>query len=144
MIIKMKKIFKCIIRKNEYILSDDLFLIELYLTQRKISLPYKILEYSKKDVNKSFKGYNIYNENWLNYLYGFSITNKELEFFNFHYNESIHKIIKNTKKKRKRKIKMKIKEYISLLINEYIIENSSIVEESIYNITEYRYYMDKD
>ena len=144
MIIKMKKIFKCIIRKNEYILSDDLFLIELYLTQRKISLPYKILEYSKKEVKKSFKGYNIYNENWLNYLYGFSITNKELEFFNFHYNESIHKIIKNTKKKRKRKIKMKIKEYISLLINEYIIENSSIVEESIYNITEYKYYMDKD
>lgn len=140
MIIKMKKIFKCIIRKNEYILSDDLFLIELYLTQRKISLPYKILEYSKKEVKKSFKGYNIYNENWLNYLYGFSITNKELEFFNFHYNESIHRIIKNTKKKRKRKIK----EYISLLINEYIIENSSIVEESIYNITEYKYYMDKD
>lgn len=140
MIIKMKKIFKCIIRKNEYILSDDLFLIELYLTQRKISLPYKILEYSKKEVKKSFKGYNIYNENWLNYLYGFSITNKELEFFNFHYNESIHKIIKNTKNKRKRKIK----EYISLLINEYIIENSSIVEESIYNITEYKYYMDKD
>ena len=116
MIIKMKKIFKCIIGKNEYILSDDLFLIELYLTQRKISLPYKILEYSKKEVKKSFKGYNTYNENWLNYLYGFSITNKELEFFNFHYNESIHKIIKNTKKKRKRKIK----EYISLLINEYI------------------------
>ena len=140
MIIKMKKIFKCIIRKNEYILSDDLFLIELYLTQRKISLPYKILEYSKKEVKKSFKGYNIYNENWLNYLYGFSITNKELEFFNFHYNQSIHKIIKNTKKKRKRKIK----EYISLLINEYIIENSSIVEESIYNITEYKYFMDKD
>lgn len=140
MIIKMKKIFKCIIRKNEYILSDDLFLIELYLTQRKISLPYKILEYSKKEVKKSFKGYNIYNENWLNYLYGFSITNKELEFFNFHYNESIHKIIKNTKKKRKKKIK----EYISLLINEYIIENSSIVEESIYNITEYKYFMDKD
>lgn len=140
MIIKMKKIFKCIIRKNEYILSDDLFLIELYLTQRKISLPYKILEYSKKEVKKSFKGYNIYNENWLNYLYGFSITNKELEFFNFYYNESIHKIIKNTKKKRKRKIK----EYISLLINEYIIENSSIVEESIYNITEYKYFMDKD
>lgn len=140
MIIKMKKIFKCIIRKNEYILSDDLFLIELYLTQRKISLPYKILEYSKKEVKKSFKGYNTYNENWLNYLYGFSITNKELEFFNFHYNESIHKIIKNTKNKRKRKIK----EYISLLINEYIIENSSIVEESIYNITEYKYYMDKD
>lgn len=140
MIIKMKKIFKCIIRKNEYILSDDLFLIELYLTQRKISLPYKILEYSKKEVKKSFKGYNTYNENWLNYLYGFSITNKELEFFNFYYNESIHKIIKNTKKKRKRKIK----EYISLLINEYIIENSSIVEESIYNITEYKYFMDKD
>ena len=140
MIIKMKKIFKCIIQKNEYILSDDLFLIELYLTQRKISLPYKILEYSKKEVKKSFKGYNTYNENWLNYLYGFSITNKELEFFNFHYNESIHKIIKNTKNKRKRKIK----EYISLLINEYIIENSSIVEESIYNITEYKYYMDKD
>lgn len=140
MIIKMKKIFKCIIRKNEYILSDDLFLIELYLTQRKISLPYKILEYSKKEVKKSFKGYNTYNENWLNYLYGFSITNKELEFFNFHYNESIHKIIKNTKKKRKRKIE----EYISLLINEYIIENSSIVEESIYNITEYKYFMDKD
>ena len=140
MIIKMKKIFKCIIGKNEYILSDDLFLIELYLTQRKISLPYKILEYSKKEVKKSFKGYNIYNENWLNYLYGFSITNKELEFFNFYYNESIHKIIKNTKKKRKRKIK----EYISLLINEYIIENSSIVEESIYNITEYKYFMDKD
>lgn len=140
MIINMKKIFKCIIRKNEYILSDDLFLIELYLTQRKISLPYKILEYSKKEVKKSFKGYNTYNENWLNYLYGFSITNKELEFFNFHYNESIHKIIKNTKNKRKRKIK----EYISLLINEYIIENSSIVEESIYNITEYKYYMDKD
>ena len=140
MIIKMKKIFKCIIGKNEYILSDDLFLIELYLTQRKISLPYKILEYSKKEVKKSFKGYNIYNENWLNYLYGFSITNKELEFFNFHYNESIHRIIKNTKKKRKRKIK----EYISLLINEYIIENSSIVEESIYNITEYKYFMDKD
>ena len=140
MIIKMKKIFKCIIGKNEYILSDDLFLIELYLTQRKISLPYKILEYSKKEVKKSFKGYNTYNENWLNYLYGFSITNKELEFFNFYYNESIHKIIKNTKKKRKRKIK----EYISLLINEYIIENSSIVEESIYNITEYRYCMDKD
>lgn len=140
MIIKMKKIFKCIIRKNEYILSDDLFLIELYLTQRKISLPYKILEYSKKEVKKSFKGYNTYNENWLNYLYGFSITNKELEFFNFHYNESIHKIIKNTKKKRKKKIK----EYISLLINEYIIENSSIVEESIYNITEYKYCMDKD
>lgn len=140
MIIKMKKIFKCIIRKNEYILSDDLFLIELYLTQRKISLPYKILEYSKKEVKKSFKGYNTYNENWLNYLYGFSITNKELEFFNFHYNESIHKIIKNTKNKRKKKIK----EYISLLINEYIIENSSIVEESIYNITEYKYYMDKD
>lgn len=138
----MKKIFKCIIRKNEYILSDDLFLIELYLTQRKISLPYKILEYSKKEVKKSFKGYNIYNENWLNYLYGFSITNKELEFFNFHYNESIHKIIKNTKKKKK--LKLKIKEYISLLINEYIIENSSIVEESIYNITEYKYYMDKD
>ena len=61
MIIKMKKIFKCIIRKNEYILSDDLFLIELYLTQRKISLPYKILEYSKKEVKKSFKGYNTYN-----------------------------------------------------------------------------------
>ena len=142
MIIKMKKIFKCIIRKNEYILSDDLFLIELYLTQRKISLPYKILEYSKKEVKKSFKGYNTYNENWLNYLYGFSITNKELEFFNFHYNESIHKIIKNTKKKKKRKTK--IKEYISLLINEYIIENSSIVEESIYNITEYKYCMDKD
>ena len=142
MIIKMKKIFKCIIRKNEYILSDDLFLIELYLTQRKISLPYKILEYSKKEVKKSFKGYNIYNENWLNYLYGFSITNKELEFFNFHYNESIHKIIKNTKKKKKRKTK--IKEYISLLINDYILENSSIVEESIYNITEYKYYMDKD
>ena len=140
MIINMKKIFKCIIRKNEYILSDDLFLIELYLTQRKISLPYKILEYSKKEVKKSFKGYNTYNENWLNYLYGFSITNKELEFFNFHYNESIHKIIKNTKNKRKRKIK----EYISLLINEYIIENSSIVEESIYNITEYKYCMDKD
>lgn len=140
MIIKMKKIFKCIIGKNEYILSDDLFLIELYLTQRKISLPYKILEYSKKEVKKSFKGYNIYNENWLNYLYGFSITNKELEFFNFHYNESIHKIIKNTKNKRKKKIK----EYISLLINEYIIENSSIVEESIYNITEYKYCMDKD
>ena len=140
MIIKMKKIFKCIIGKNEYILSDDLFLIELYLTQRKISLPYKILEYSKKEVKKSFKGYNTYNENWLNYLYGFSITNKELEFFNFHYNESINKIIKNTKKKRKRKIK----EYISLLINEYIIENSSIVEESIYNITEYKYFMDKD
>ena len=140
MITKMKKIFKCIIRKNEYILSDDLFLIELYLTQRKISLPYKILEYSKKEVKKSFKGYNIYNENWLNYLYGFSITNKELEFFNFHYNESIHKIIKNTKKI----IKRKIKEYISLLINEYIIENSSIVEESIYNITEYKYFMDKD
>lgn len=140
MIIKMKKIFKCIIRKNEYILSDDLFLIELYLTQRKISLPYKILEYSKKEVKKSFKGYNIYNENWLNYLYGFSITNKELEFFNFYYNESIHKIIKNTKKKRKRKIK----EYISLLINDYILENSSIVEESIYNITEYKYFMDKD
>lgn len=140
MIIKMKKIFKCIIWKNEYILSDDLFLIELYLTQRKISLPYKILEYSKKEVKKSFKGYNTYNENWLNYLYGFSITNKELEFFNFHYNESIHKIIKNTKKKRKKKIK----EYISLLINEYIIENSSIVEESIYNITEYKYFMDKD
>ena len=140
MITKMKKIFKCIIRKNEYILSDDLFLIELYLTQRKISLPYKILEYSKKEVKKSFKGYNIYNENWLNYLYGFSITNKELEFFNFHYNESIHKIIKNTKKKRK----MKIKEYISLLINDYILENSSIVEESIYNITEYKYFMDKD
>lgn len=140
MIIKMKKIFKCIIRKNEYILSDDLFLIELYLTQRKISLPYKILEYSKKEVKKYFKGYNTYNENWLNYLYGFSITNKELEFFNFHYNESIHKIIKNTKNKRKRKIK----EYISLLINEYIIENSSIVEESIYNITEYKYFMDKD
>lgn len=140
MIIKMKKIFKCIIGKNEYILSDDLFLIELYLTQRKISLPYKILEYSKKEVKKSFKGYNIYNENWLNYLYGFSITNKELEFFNFHYNESIHKIIKNTKNKRKKKIK----EYISLLINEYIIENSSIVEESIYNITEYKYFMDKD
>ena len=140
MIINMKKIFKWIKRKNEYILSDDLFLIELYLTQRKISLPYKILEYSKKEVKKSFKGYNTYNENWLNYLYGFSITNKELEFFNFHYNESIHKIIKNTKKKRKRKIK----EYISLLINEYIIENSSIVEESIYNITEYRYCMDKD
>ena len=142
MITKMKKIFKCIIRKNEYIRSDDLFLIELYLTQRKISLPYKILEYSKKEVKKSFKGYNTYNENWLNYLYGFSITNKELEFFNFHYNESIHKIIKNTKKKKKRK--MKIKEYISLLINEYIIENSSIVEESIYNITEYKYFMDKD
>lgn len=142
MIIKMKKIFKCIIRKNEYILSDDLFLIELYLTQRKISLPYKILEYSKKEVKKSFKGYNTYNENWLNYLYGFSITNKELEFFNFHYNESIHKIIKNTKKKKKRKTK--IKEYISLLINDYIIENSSIVEESIYNITEYKYCMDKD
>lgn len=140
MIINMKKIFKCIIRKNEYILSDDLFLIELYLTQRKISLPYKILEYSKKEVKKSFKGYNTYNENWLNYLYGFSITNKELEFFNFHYNESIHTIIKNTKNKRKRKIK----EYISLLINEYIIENSSIVEESIYNITEYKYCMDKD
>ena len=142
MIIKMKKIFKCIIRKNEYILSDDLFLIELYLTQRKISLPYKILEYSKKEVKKSLKGYNTYNENCLNYLYGFSITNKELEFFNFHYNESIHKIIKNTKKKKKRKTK--IKEYISLLINEYIIENSSIVEESIYNITEYKYCMDKD
>lgn len=142
MIINMKKIFKCIIRKNEYILSDDLFLIELYLTQRKISLPYKILEYSKKEVKKSFKGYNTYNENWLNYLYGFSITNKELEFFNFHYNESIHKIIKNTKKKKKRKTK--IKEYISLLINDYILENSSIVEESIYNITEYKYYMDKD
>lgn len=142
MIINMKKIFKCIIRKNEYILSDDLFLIELYLTQRKISLPYKILEYSKKEVKKSFKGYNTYNENWLNYLYGFSITNKELEFFNFHYNESIHKIIKNTKKKKKRKTK--IKEYISLLINDYILENSSIVEESIYNITEYKYCMDKD
>lgn len=142
MIINMKKIFKCIIRKNEYILSDDLFLIELYLTQRKISLPYKILEYSKKEVKKSFKGYNTYNENWLNYLYGFSITNKELEFFNFHYNESIHKIIKNTKKKKKRKTK--IKEYISLLINDYILENSSIVEESIYNITEYKYFMDKD
>ena len=142
MIINMKKIFKCIIRKNEYILSDDLFLIELYLTQRKISLPYKILEYSKKEVKKSFKGYNTYNENWLNYLYGFSITNKELEFFNFHYNESIHKIIKNTKKKKKRKTK--IKEYISLLINDYILENSSIVEESIYNITEYKYSMDKD
>lgn len=142
MIINMKKIFKCIIRKNEYILSDDLFLIELYLTQRKISLPYKILEYSKKEVKKSFKGYNTYNENWLNYLYGFSITNKELEFFNFHYNESIHKIIKNTKKKKKRKTK--IKEYISLLINDYILENSSIVEESIYNITEYKYYMDKN
>ena len=39
---------------------------------------------------------------------------------------------------------MKIKEYISLLINDYILENSSIVEESIYNITEYKYYMDKD
>lgn len=142
MIINMKKIFKCIIRKNEYILSDDLFLIELYLTQRKISLPYKILEYSKKEVKKSFKGYNTYNENWLNYLYGFSITNKELEFFNFHYNESIHRIIKNTKKKKKRKTK--IKEYISLLINDYILENSSIVEESIYNITEYKYSMDKD
>ena len=64
MIIKMKKIFKCIIRKNEYILSDDLFLIELYLTQRKISLTYKILEYSKKEVKKSFKGYNTYNENY--------------------------------------------------------------------------------
>ena len=39
---------------------------------------------------------------------------------------------------------MKIKEYISLLINDYILENSSIVEESIYNIIEYRYCMDKD
>ena len=54
MIIKMKKIFKCIIRKNEYILSDDLFLIELYLTQRKLSLPYKILAYSKKSPEKTF------------------------------------------------------------------------------------------
>lgn len=145
----MKKIFKCILNsgfkseykdkiyeQNEYIISDDLFLIELYLAQRKISLPYKILELSKKEVKKSFKVYNKYNDNWLNYRFGYSITNKELEYFDYQYTEDIDKY---TKKKKFKKNSNRIIE----LIYQNIIE-TNIVDEFNYNMSEYKYYMDKD